>query len=116
MEYPKGISAENVQQVFRDAADLVIRPLELDGVKATAFFIDGLTSGSEIADFILHPISKLQGMKWISCCFFPDCNLPHIAHYAFDSTGYQIGRSRLHFLSSNPSYQKCPGILHPKIP
>lgn len=61
MEFPKGISAANVQQVFRDAADLVIRPLELDGSRATAFFIDGLTSGSEIADFILHPISQLHG-------------------------------------------------------
>ena len=59
MEYPKGISAEHVQQVFRDAADLVVRPLELDGKKATAFFIDGLTSGSEIADFVLHPVSQL---------------------------------------------------------
>ena len=58
MEYPKGISAEHVQQVFRDAADLVVRPLELDGNRATAFFIDGLTSGSEIADFVLHPISQ----------------------------------------------------------
>ena len=61
MVYPEGVSAENVQQVFRGAADLVVRPMELHGVKATAFFIDGLTSGSEIADFILHPISELDG-------------------------------------------------------
>ena len=58
MEYPQGISAEHVQQVFRDAADLVVRPLKLGEVSATAFFIDGLTSGSEIADFILHPITR----------------------------------------------------------
>jgi len=62
MEYPQGISAEHIQQVFRDAADLVVRPLRLGEVKATAFFIDGLTSGSEIADFVLHPITeRLRG-------------------------------------------------------
>lgn len=62
MEYPQGITAEHVQQVFRDAADLVVRPLQLQGSRATAFFIDGLTSGSEIADFILHPIvQQLHG-------------------------------------------------------
>ena len=62
MEYPKGISVEHVQQVFSDAADLVVRPLRLRDVEATAFFIDGLTSGSEIADFILHPMTeRLRG-------------------------------------------------------
>jgi len=59
MEYPQGISAEHVRQVFFGAADLVERPLRLGKVKATAFFIDGLTSGSEIADFILHPATEL---------------------------------------------------------
>lgn len=59
MEYPQGISAANVQAVFQGAADLVVRPLSLGDAKATAFFIDGLTSGSEIADFVLHPVSQL---------------------------------------------------------
>lgn len=59
MEYPCDITAAHVQQVFVDAADLVVRPLKLGGVRATAFFIDGLTSGSEIADFILHPVTQL---------------------------------------------------------
>ena len=58
MEYPEGISAAHVKQVFSDAADLVVRPLQLNETEATAFFIDGLTSGSEIADFVLHPISQ----------------------------------------------------------
>ena len=62
MEFPQGISAEHVRLVFRGAADLVERPLKLGEVRATAFFIDGLTSGSEIADFILHPVvQNLQG-------------------------------------------------------
>ncbi len=55
MEYPRGISTAHVEQVFRDAADLVIRPL---GGGMTAYFLDGLTSGSEIADFILHPLAE----------------------------------------------------------
>lgn len=59
MEVPQGISAAHVQRVFQDAADLVVRPLKLGEVPATAFFIDGLTSGSEIADFILHPVTQL---------------------------------------------------------
>lgn len=59
MEYPQSISAEHVEQVFQGAADLVIRPLKLGTHAAAAFFIDGLTSGSEIADFILHPVTTL---------------------------------------------------------
>ena len=58
MTYPKGITADHVKQVFEGAADLVVRPLNLGRNKATAFFIDGLTSGSEIADFVLHPMSR----------------------------------------------------------
>ena len=62
MEFPHGISAEHVRQVFCGAADLVERPLKLGDVQATAFFVDGLTSGSEIADFILHPmVQNLHG-------------------------------------------------------
>ena len=59
MEYPRGISADHVRLVFQGAADLVVHPLKLGDVSAEAFFIDGLTSGSEIADFILHPVSRL---------------------------------------------------------
>lgn len=59
MELPRGISSAHVKQVFAEAADLVVRPLRLGETGATAFFIDGLTSGSEIADFILHPVTEL---------------------------------------------------------
>lgn len=64
MEFPQGITAANVKQVFQGAADLVVRSLQLGDVQATAFFIDGLTSGSEIADFILHPmVQQLRGTE-----------------------------------------------------
>ncbi len=58
MVYPKDISAANVQRVFQGAADLVIRPLQLEQNEVTAFFVDGLTSGSEIAEFVLRPMSR----------------------------------------------------------
>ena len=58
MTYPEGITAAHVKQVFQGAADLVVRPLELGKNKAVAFFIDGLTSGSEIAEFVLQPMSR----------------------------------------------------------
>lgn len=62
MEFSREISAESVKAVFEGAADLVVRPLRLRQESVTAFFIDGLTSGSEIADFVLHPMSRsLQG-------------------------------------------------------
>ena len=59
MEYPNGVTAAHVRQVFAGAADFVERRLALRGGMATAFFIDGLTSGSEIADFVLHPVTEL---------------------------------------------------------
>ena len=59
MEYADVLTADAVSQVFSGAADLVTRPLWVQGCAATAFFIDGLTSGSEIADFILHPVTQL---------------------------------------------------------
>ena len=46
MEYPEGLSAEAVSEVFAGAADLVVRPLRLDTVQATAFFI--LESGQSV--------------------------------------------------------------------
>lgn len=64
MEYPKGISRANVEQVFADAADFVVRPLKLDGVSAAAFFIDGLTAGGQIAEYVLQPmVQALHGTE-----------------------------------------------------
>ncbi|MBQ9967548.1 MAG: spore germination protein [Oscillospiraceae bacterium] len=58
MEYPNEISCANVKQVFADAADLVVRPIKIGDVSVTAFFIDGLTAGSEIAEYVLQPMSQ----------------------------------------------------------
>lgn len=50
------VTSKALQQTFGDTADLVVHPLALEGVTATAFFIDGLVSGSEIAEFVIQPM------------------------------------------------------------
>ena len=59
MENKNGVSAAHIRQAFQGAADLVEHPLQLKTVKAAAFFIDGLTSGSEIAEFVIQPMTQL---------------------------------------------------------
>ena len=54
------LSADQVRRTFQGAADLVVRPLQLGEVEATAFFLDGLTSGTQISDFVLHPLMALR--------------------------------------------------------
>ena len=62
MHYPQGISPAHVRQVFGQTADLVERTLTVDGQTVTAWFIDGLTSGSEIADLVIRPaMAALRG-------------------------------------------------------
>ena len=58
MEYPKGISADHVKQVFAGAADFVCRELIFGGIPAAAFFIDGLTSGNAISEYVFQPMSE----------------------------------------------------------
>ncbi|MBP3588679.1 MAG: spore germination protein [Clostridia bacterium] len=58
MEYPREISANHVKQIFSNAADFVVRELMLGEVRATAFFIDGLTSGNAISEYVLQPMSE----------------------------------------------------------
>lgn len=58
MEYPQGISRANVEKVFENTADFVVHPLKLECVEAAVYFIDGLTSGSEIAEFVLQPMAQ----------------------------------------------------------
>lgn len=64
VQYPETIASSSVKQVFADAADLVVRPIKMGDVTATAFFIDGLTSGSEIAEYVLQPMAQdLRGSE-----------------------------------------------------
>ena len=45
--------------MFEGAADFVIRNLKLGEVNATAFFLDGLTSGNAISEYVLQPMSEV---------------------------------------------------------
>ena len=58
MDFPAGISSAHVRQVFQGAADLTERRLDLHGVAATAFFLDGLTAGKDIAQVLLRPAAE----------------------------------------------------------
>lgn len=53
------VTSAYIQRAFYGAADLVVHPLTLGDVQATAFFIDGLTSGSEIAEYVIQPMTQL---------------------------------------------------------
>ena len=46
---------------FEEAADFTERRLLAAGSDCTLLFIDGLTSGSEIADFVIRPLGRLTG-------------------------------------------------------
>ena len=51
-----------IRSRFAGAADFVEHPLRLGTVDAAAFFVDGLTSGSEIAEFVIQPmVGSLRG-------------------------------------------------------
>lgn len=44
---------------FAQAADFTERTLRLGGVDCTLFFLDGLTSGAELAEFVVRPLVRL---------------------------------------------------------
>ncbi len=46
---------------FSGAADFIVRPILVSGLPLTLYALDGLTSGSDIADFVLKPLMGLQG-------------------------------------------------------
>ena len=46
---------------FETAADFAERAVQAAGIDCTLLFLDGLTSGSEIADFVIRPLGQLAG-------------------------------------------------------
>lgn len=46
---------------FDGAADFTVRELTAAGIACSLCFLDGLTSGAEIADFVLRPLGRLAG-------------------------------------------------------
>lgn len=61
-EYPVPISSEAVRQIFSCADDLTERQLQVGAERLYLFFIDGLTTASQISDFVVAPVvDRLAG-------------------------------------------------------
>ena len=50
-----------LRKCFSDAADFTERKILAAGTECVLLFIDGLTSGSEIAEFVIRPLGRLAG-------------------------------------------------------
>lgn len=48
-----------LQSRFEAAADFTVRGITAAGIACSLCFLDGLTSGSEIADFVIRPLGRL---------------------------------------------------------
>ena len=56
--YPGAINDSNIQNIFSGAGDFNIRQLNCGGHTLYAYAIDGLTSGSDISEYIIKPIME----------------------------------------------------------
>ena len=56
--YSGEMTDENIRTIFRDAADFNIRPLRCGDFDLYSYAIDGLTSGSDISEYIIKPIAQ----------------------------------------------------------
>jgi len=50
------LTDENIRQLFQGANDFVVRPLNCSDQTVYAYFIDGLTSGGDISEYVLKPL------------------------------------------------------------
>ena len=49
---------EQIKSRFAEAGDFVTRTLRCDGNTLYAYYIDGLTSGGDISEYVFRPISE----------------------------------------------------------
>ena len=56
--YPGALTDENIRWIFREAGDFVVRPLCCGGHQLYLYAIDGLTSGGDISDYVVKPITE----------------------------------------------------------
>ncbi len=60
--YPGALTHENICEIFTDASDFIIRPMNCGSMLLYTYAIDGLTSGGDISDYVIKPITEhLQG-------------------------------------------------------
>lgn len=57
-KYPGKVTDENIRAIFDGAADFVVRELKCGSRTLYAYAIDGLTSGGDISDFVIKPITE----------------------------------------------------------
>ena len=56
--YPGAITDENICAIFKEAGDFIRRPLQCGDFTLYAYAIDGLTSGGDISDYVIKPITN----------------------------------------------------------
>lgn len=54
--YPGGLTDENIRGIFAGAADFVARDLRCGGNTIHTYFIDGLTAGDDISEYVFKPL------------------------------------------------------------
>ena len=63
----------SVEAAFGGAADLNVRPLRFGGVDCVLYFVDGLTAGGDISEYLIKPLSELGSREILS----PEILLEH---------------------------------------
>ena len=56
----KPLCPAQIDEAFSGAADLCRRPLRVGGQDGMFYFLDGLTSGGDVAETILRPLARLS--------------------------------------------------------
>ena len=56
--YPGELNDANIRAIFKGAGDFVVRPLRCGSFRLFLYAIDGLTSGGDISDFVVKPITE----------------------------------------------------------
>lgn len=59
MEEKRPISDKAILEAFGETGDFVARDVDAAGFRLRAYFIDGLTSGGDISDFVIKPLSTV---------------------------------------------------------
>ena len=81
MSFQPSSLAAAAEAAFGGSADLTVRPLRFGGADCALYFLDGLTAGGEIAEYLIKPLSELgrgtllspaelleQAMNGAACC------------------------------------------------
>ena len=51
---------ERIEEGMRGSADLILEEFKLGSVKGLVFMFDGLVSNSQVSDFLLRPLNRLE--------------------------------------------------------